>query len=346
MPISTPLCPATSAGVEHISAFARRFTEPGAREREPTMSESASVPRLDRREFLKVGASVGGLVLSVAIPSLLRPASLSTAQQTSSFAPNAFIRIDRAGAVTLVMPMVEMGQGVYTALSMLVAEELEVELEQVRLEHAPPSDALYGNSILHVQTTGLSSSVRAFWTPLRQAGAVARTLIVSAAAKKWGVDPGTCRARRGVVYDVAATRQLRYGELVDAAAALPIPAPVRRLDSADKVNGKAQFGIDAKIPGMKVAAIAISPAFGGSVRSVNEAAARAVSGVRQVVRIEGALAVVADHTGAAKKGLKAAAVEWDDGPNAAIGSGDILRQLQEQSMRPGAVARNRGDAQK
>src|SRR5258708_22015230 len=363
MPISTPLCPATSAGVEHISAFARRFTEPRAREQELTMSESASVPRLDRREFLKVGASVGGLVLSVGIPSLLRPGSAAAAQQPSGFAPNAFIRVDRAGAVTLVMPMVEMGQGVYTALPMLVAEELEVDLEQVRLEHAPPDDALYANAILHVQTTGLSSSVRAFWTPLRQAGAVARSLIVSAAAKKWGVDPGSCRARRGVVYDAATARHLRYGELVDAAAALPIPAPDsvalkqpkdftligtpgKRLDSADKVNGKAQFGIHAQIPGMNVAAIAISPAFGGSVRSVNEAAARAVSGVRQVVRIEGAVAVVADHTWAAKKGLKAAAVEWDDGPNAAVGSADILRQLQEQSMRPGAVARNQGDAQK
>ena len=239
------------------------------------MSESAPGSRFDRREFLKVGAGVGGLMLSVAIPSLLRPSA--AAPETSGFAPNAFIRIDRAGAVTLVMPMVEMGQGIYTALTMLIAEELEVDLEQVRLEHAPPNDALYGNAILHVQTTGLSSSVRAFWTPLRQAGAVARTLIVSAAAKKWGVDPGTCRARRGVVYDGPATRHLRYGELVDAAAALPIPAPdsvalkqpkdftligtpVKRLDSADKVNGKAQFGIDAKIPGMKFAAIAISPA--------------------------------------------------------------------------------------
>src|SRR5712675_3190233 len=326
------------------------------------MSMSTSISSLDRRHLLKGAATFGGgLVLSLALPPVMRPAWAATAGQ--SFAPNAFIHIDHTGAVTLVMPMVEMGQGVYTALSMLVAEELEVELDQVRLEHAPPNDALYANAILHVQTTGLSSSVRAFWTPLRQAGAVARTLIVSAAAKKWGVDPGTCRARRGVVYDAAATRHLHYGELVDAAAALPIPAPdsvalkqpkdftligtpVKRLDSADKVNGKAQFGIDAKIPGMKFAAIAISPAFGGSVRSVNEAAARAVSGVRQVVRIEGAVAVVADHTWAAKKGLKAAAVEWDDGPNAAVSSGDILRQLQEQSMRPGAVARNQGNAQK
>src|SRR6266853_1925064 len=115
MPISTPRCPATSAGVEHISAFARRFTEPRAREQGLTMSESASVSRLDRREFLKVGASVGGLMLSVAIPMILRP--LSNAQQTSGFAPNAFIRIDHVGAVTLVMPMVEMGQGIYTALA-------------------------------------------------------------------------------------------------------------------------------------------------------------------------------------------------------------------------------------
>src|SRR4030081_2846217 len=179
MLISMPLCPATSAGAEHISAFARRFTEPRAREQELTMSESASVPRLDRREFLKVGASVGGLVLSVGIPSLLRPGSAGAAQQPSSFAPDAFIRIDRAGAVTLVMPMVEMGQGTYTALPMLVAEELEVGLDQVKLEHAPRNDALYANGILPVQLTGMSSSIRAFWTPLRQAGAAARTLLIA-----------------------------------------------------------------------------------------------------------------------------------------------------------------------
>src|SRR5712675_2518200 len=216
---------------------------------------------ISRRTFLKTGAATGGaLVLGIYLPDRKAAAAPAGA---SSFTPNAFVRIDAQGRVTLVMPMVEMGQGIYTAMAMLLAEELEVGLDQVRLEHAPPNDALYANAILHVQTTGLSSSVRAFWTPLRQAGAVARTLIVSAAAKKWGVDPGTCRARRGVVYDAATARHLRYGELVDAAAALPIPAsdsvalkqpkdftligtPVKRLDSADKVNGKAQFGIDAK----------------------------------------------------------------------------------------------------
>jgi isoquinoline 1-oxidoreductase subunit beta len=328
------------------------------------MSESASVPPLDRRGFLKVGTAIGGgLVLNLALPPVLRPAWAAAAVEASSFAPNAFIRIDRAGAVTLVMPMVEMGQGVYTALSMLIAEELEVDLNQVRLEQAPPNDALYANPILHLQTTGLSTSVRAFWTPLRQAGATARMLLVSAAAGRWGVDPTACKARRGVVYDAAAARHLQYGELVDAAAALPVPAPdsvvlkqpkdftligtpAKRLDSPDKVNGKAQFGIDVTVPAMKFAAIAISPVFGGKVRSLNEVAALAVAGVRQVVRVEDAVAVVAEHTWAAKKGLKAAAVRWDDGPNAIVSSREIFRQLEEQSAQPGAVARNQGDAQK
>ena len=323
---------------------------------------NSSVPSLDRRAFLKSGAALGGaLVLSVALPPGLGAAA-GGAAESAGFAPNAFIRIDRGGAVTLVMPMVEMGQGIYTAMAMLLAEELEVGLDQVRLEHAPPNDALYANAILHVQTTGLSCSIRAFWTPLRQAGAVARTLLISAAARQWGVDPGTCRAKQGAVFDAAGARHLRYGELVDAAAALPVPArdsvtlkppsdftligtPIKRLDSPDKVNGRAEFGIDAKPPGMKIAAISISPVFGGKLKSVDEPAARAINGVRQVVRLDNAVAVVADHMWAAKKGLKAAAVQWDDGPNARIGSADIRRQLEEASKQPGAVARNEGDAQ-
>jgi isoquinoline 1-oxidoreductase beta subunit len=288
------------------------------------MSKSTSISSLDRRHLLKGAATFGGgLVLSLALPPVMRPAWAATAGQ--SFAPNAFIHIDHTGAVTLVMPMVEMGQGVYTALSMIIAEELEVDLGKVRLEHAPPNDALYANAILHVQTTGLSSSVRAFWTPLRQAGAVARTLLIAAAAKRWGVASETCRADRGAVYD-AGSRYLPYGELVEAASALPIPKPdevalkqpkdftligmpAKRLDSPDKVNGKAEFGIDVKMSGLKFAAIAISPAFGGKVKSVEEAASLAVKGVRQVVRIDNAVAVIADHTWAAKKGLQAAQIQ-------------------------------------
>jgi isoquinoline 1-oxidoreductase beta subunit len=160
-----------------------------------------------RRDFLRTGAAVGGgLLLSLVLPSAVRSSWAEPAAQ--EFAPNAFIRIDRDGLVTLVMPMVEMGQGTYTSLPMLLAEELEVGLDQVRLEHAPANDALYGNAILHVQSTGLSSSVRAFWTPLRQAGATARTLLVAAAAKQWHVDPTSCTARHGVVSDAAGTRHL------------------------------------------------------------------------------------------------------------------------------------------
>jgi isoquinoline 1-oxidoreductase beta subunit len=248
-------------------------------------------------------------------------------------------------------------------MAMLLAEELEVDLNRVRLEHAPPNDALYGNSILHIQTTGLSTSIRAFWTPLRQAGAVARTLLISAAAHQWAVDPATCRAQHGIVSDFAGARHLGYGELVDVAATMPVPAPdkvalkapesfkligtrVRRLDSQDKVNGRAEFGIDARLPGMRVAAIAISPVFGGRVKSVNETAALAINGVHQVVRLDNAVAVVGDHLWASKKGLQAAAVQWDDGPNAAIDSAEIIRQLEEASKQSGAVARHEGDAER
>jgi isoquinoline 1-oxidoreductase beta subunit len=319
--------------------------------------------RDDRRSFLKAGAAVGGgLVINLALPLGLRPA-FAAAATSPAFAPNAFIRIDRQGAVTLVMPMVEMGQGIYTAMAMLLAEELEVGLDQVRLEHAPPNDALYANSLLHIQTTGLSASIRAFWTPLRQAGAVGRTLLISAAATQWGVDPATCRAQHGAVLHSASSRRLGYGELADAAARLPVPAresvtlkepkdfiligtPAKRLDTPQKVDGRAEFGIDTRLPEMKIAAIAISPVFGGKPKSVNEAAARAVKGVRQVVRTDEAVAVVADHMWAAKKGLKDAAIQWDDGPNAKLDDASIVRQLEEASRQPGAVAHNEGDAAK
>ncbi len=178
-------------------------------------------PRLARRGFLEIG---GGLALAVVLPPAPRPAR-SAAGTSPNFAPNAFIRIDRQGAVTLVMPSVEMGQGTYTSFAMLLAEELEVDLDQVRLEHAPPDAALYANPILHTQLTGLSASVRGFWTPLRQAGAVARTMLIAAAARQWGVDPAACRARRGVVSNQAGSRRLAYGDLADAAATSSRSAP-------------------------------------------------------------------------------------------------------------------------
>jgi len=190
---------------------------------------------------------------------------------------------------------------------------------------------------------------------------VARTLLIAAAAKQWGVDPAGLKAKAGTVTD--GKRILGYGELADAAAALPVPAAdsvalkdpkdftligtrAKRLDAPDKVVGKAEYGIDTKLPGMKIAAIAISPVFGGKPKSVDEAAAMAVKGVRQVVRTDESVAVVADHMGAAKKGLEAAAIQWDDGANAAVSSADIIRALDEGSKKPGVVARNDGDVTK
>src|SRR6266404_2167601 len=269
--------------LRHLPTHPRRHPSCRDLREDMTMLDSSLTPQLDRRNFLKGSAAFGGgLVVTLTLPVALRP-SWAQAEASPSFAPNAFIRIDRQGAVTLVMPMVEMGQGTYTSLAMLLAEELEVGLDQVRLEHAPPNDALYANALLHRQLTGMSSSIRAFWTPLRQAGAVARTLLITAAAKQWGVDPAVCWARHGVVS--AGPRQLSYGQLVDAAAALPVPTPdslalkdpkdftligtpAKRLDTPDKVNGHAEFGIDTKQPGMKVAAIAISPVFGGKPKSL------------------------------------------------------------------------------
>lgn len=292
-----------------------------------------------------------------------RASQVTENEVTGTFAPNGFIRINPTGVVTLIIPMIEMGQGVYTSLSMLLAEELEVKLDRIQVQHAPPNDALYVNSIIGIQNTGGSASVRAFWTPLRQAGAVGRGLLIAAAAKRWNVDPATCRAKDGVVFDAPGSKQLSYGELANAAAKLTVPpaakvklkdpneftligTPAKRLDSAIKVDGRALYGIDARPPGMRVAAVAIAPVLGGKSKALDVKAALAVKGVRQVVNIDEAVAVLADHMGAAKKGLEAAAIAWDDGPNGKISSADIVKQLEEESKNPGAVARKVGDVGK
>jgi isoquinoline 1-oxidoreductase subunit beta len=321
---------------------------------------------MSRRAFLQGTGLLLGFAMTGASAEPVFAASASQVVEnevTGTFAPNGFIRIDPTDAVTLVMPMVEMGQGVYTSLSMLLAEELEVRLDQIQVQHAPPNHALYANSIIGIQNTGGSASVRAFWTPLRQAGAVGRNLLIAAAAKRWNVDPATCRARDGVVLDSTGSKHLSYGELADAAAKLPVPPAAnvklkdskdfhligtraKRVDSAMKVDGRALFGIDTRLPGMKVAAVAISPVLGGKARTIDEKAALIVRGVRQVVNVDEAVAVVADHMAAAKKGLEAAAITWDDGPNSKVSSADIVKQLAQESHKPGAVARNVGDAGK
>jgi isoquinoline 1-oxidoreductase beta subunit len=298
-------------------------------------------------------------VLSLNVPFARAEAEVAEAER---FAPNAFIRIGDDGQIVLTMPYVEMGQGTYTAIPMLIAEELEVDLRQVRLEHAPPNEKLYGNPLLGgVQATGGSTAIRAVWEPMRQAGAIARTMLVSAAAKRWNVDPASCRAQSGEVLHAPTARSIKYGELAAEAAGMPVPesvalkrpvdfeligTPAKRLDAPAKVNGSAIYGIDVRPPGVKIATLAQSPVFGGRVRTVDDAAAKAVNGVRQIVRIEDAIAVVADHMGAAKKGLAALVIEWDDGPNAKLSTDDIAGELEKATLNSGPVAQNIGDVDK
>ena len=314
---------------------------------------------VSRRAFLKAGVAGGGFVLGFGLPAFLGDAAAAT---SGSFEPNAFIRIGSDGSVTLTMPQVEMGQGTYTSMSMLIAEELEVALSQVQLEHAPPDIKHYGNPLLAGdQITGGSTSIRAFWEPMRQAGAAARVMLISAAAKRWQVDPSACHAERGEVVHTASGRRIKYGALAADAARIPVPekvalkrpeefkligTPAKRLDTPAKVNGKAVYGIDVRPPGLKIATLAQSPVFGGRLKSVDETAARSVKGVRQVVRLDDAVAVVADHMGAAKKGLAALVIEWDNGPNAALGTEDIARALEQGTLGAGAVAQNVGDIDK
>src|SRR5215213_6256334 len=318
--------------------------------------QAQSGDRVSRRGFLQaVAAAGGGLMLGVRLP--FAPGEAAAAD-TEVFTPNAFVRIERNGQIVLTMPYVEMGQGTYTSIPMLIAEELEVDLKQVRLEHAPPDERLYANPLLGVQATGNSNAIRGAWQPLRQAGAIARTMLVSAAAKRWNVDPASCRAQSGKVLHAPTGRRITYGELAADAARMPVPenislkrpedfrlicTPAKRLDTPAKVNGTAVFGIDVRPPGVKIATLAQSPVFGGRVKSVDDTAAKAVKGVHQIVRLDDAIAVVADHMGAAKKGLAAMVIEWDDGPHANLSTQRILKELEEATLNPGAIAQNIGD---
>jgi CO/xanthine dehydrogenase Mo-binding subunit len=315
----------------------------------------------DRRRFLVAGAALGGgFFVGWTSEVVAAPIDADVSSRPGSFAPDAFITIDRSGQVTITAHYVEMGQGTYTSIPMLIAEELEVDVQRVRLQHAPPNAKLYGNALLGGdQITGGSTAIRAAWEPMRRAGAVARTMLVQAAARRWNVEAADCRARQGEVTHAATGRRLAYGALVADAAVLPVPdpaavplkaiqdfkligTPARRLDLAGKVNGTAVYGIDAKVPGMKVATLAVSPAYGGRLGAIDEPKALAVKGVRQVVKLDDAVAVVADHMGAALKGLAALDPRWDDGPNAKLGTADIVKDMEAASAKPDA-ARARAD---
>jgi isoquinoline 1-oxidoreductase subunit beta len=315
---------------------------------------------ISRREFVTVlAAAGGGLLLGYRVEGAQRAASSATTAATSpGFAPNAFIRIGPDGSITLIMPQAEMGQGTHTSMAMLLAEELEVAPTQIRLEHAPADDKLYANPLFGEQITGASSSVREFYEPLRRAGATARTMLMAAAAASWNVDPASCRARKGVVTHAPTGRTLTYGVLAAQAAALPVPdkvalkdpkaftligTPLKRLDTSSKVNGTAQYGIDVRLPGMLIATVAASPVLGGKVAGFDEQKAKAIPGVRQIVRLDDAVAVVADHMWAAKQGLAVLDIRWDDGPNATLSTADVVQGLAKASETAGVTARKDGD---
>jgi len=309
-----------------------------------------------RRLFLKAVAAAGaGLLLEVAIPS-----ARARDRAAADWEASAVIRVAEDGKIHMTMPYVEMGQGTYTSIPMLIAEELEVDLQDVVLEHAPADDKRYLNPALGFQVTGGSTTIRAAWLPMRQAGAAARMLLVQAAAGMWQVDPASCRAVRGQVIHPASGRKLAYGKLATAAARLPLPAPeaivlkqpqdfrligkaAKRLDTHGKLNGSAQYGIDVQLPGMKVAALAIAPAYGGRLTGLDAAAARRVPGVHQVVRLDDCVAVVADNYGAAQKGLNALAAQWDDGPNASLSSADIVAGMVQAADKGAARVRSDGE---
>ena len=318
----------------------------------------SEIINLSRRDFLKAGAALGGgLVLGFRLP--LEDLAVS-AEPAGRFTPNAFLRVDTAGAVTVLVPQSEMGQGVLTSLPMLVAEELEADWRTVRFEQTGV-DKVYTNPIIGMQLTGGSTSVRGFWGPLSRAGATARTMLIAAAAKTWGVDAGACRAENGIVIHGPSGRRLTYGELADKAALQPVPKEVKlkspgeykllgrglpRLDTPPKVDGSAVFGLDVKLPGLLVATVSRCPVFGGKAAGYDAQAARGVPGVRHVVPISSGIAVVADTYWAAKKGRDALKITWEEGPLANLSSEEIIRLYEAASREVGAVAHSEGDAAK
>ncbi|HET7619400.1 MAG TPA: xanthine dehydrogenase family protein molybdopterin-binding subunit [Vicinamibacterales bacterium] len=314
---------------------------------------------MKRRAFFQVGGTIGaGLVLGLRLPD---------ARGVMPFAPNAWLRIDTDGTVTVTSDKSEMGEGNHTALAMIVADELDADWSKVKVAALPVNPAAWSREMV----TGGSTSVRTSYEVLRTAGASARAMLISAAAQTWRVAPGECTTRAGIVSH--ANHRLSYGELATKAAAIPVPenpplkdpkdfrllgTRVRRLDTPSKVDGSAQFGIDVRVPGMLVATIERSPVFGGRVKSVNASAAKATPGVRHVVPLEGrpwtgvtnvwgiggenGVAVVADTYWQAVQGRRALQISWDEGPTASLS--DIPGRLAALADQPGVTAKTIGDA--
>jgi isoquinoline 1-oxidoreductase subunit beta len=311
---------------------------------------------LSRRTFLKVSAAGGAMIVGGYLPGLR---GTGTAEAAGSFEPNIWLKIGADDNVIIKLTQLEMGQGVMTSMPMLVAEELDVDWNKIKTEWVP-ADPKYGNpNFGGAQLTAGSNSVRGMWKILREAGATAHTMLITAAAQTWGVAENTCSTEKGEVIHKASGRRLRYGSLVDKAAALPVPKtvslkspkefrllgqPTPRLDIPEKVNGKAGFGIDVKRPDMLIARVVRCPVFGGKVDTFNADKAKAVPGVRNVVKISTGIAVVADNYWAASKGVQALDVKWNEGSLANLSSAEIIKKYAALAEQPGKIARNDGDA--
>lgn len=311
---------------------------------------------LSRRQLLRSGA-LGGAAFLLGVN--LRSAEVAAASPVAAdgFAPDAFIRIATDGRATLIMPQTEMGQGIYTGLAMLIAEELDLPLEGVTLEAAPASDALYGNPIFKVQATGGSTSMRGYWLPMRKVGASARGMLVAAAARQWRVDSASCRTEAGVVIHDQSGRRLPYGEIAGAAMrekppvdpVLKDPAAFRligrahhRLDTPEKVNGTTKYGIDAMPEGVRFAALASSPVLGGKVAGLDDSQARTLPGVKQIVVLDDLVAVVGDTSWAALRGLAAIDIRWNDGEFANVSTETLRAGLQAAGRSKGVTVVDTG----
>jgi len=314
------------------------------------------VKNLNRRTFLKVSVAGGALIVGGYLPGLR---DSGAAEAAGLFEPNIWVKIGADDSVTIMLTQLEMGQGVMTSMPMLGAEELDLDWNKIKTEWVP-ADPKYGNpNFGGAQLTAGSNSVRGMWKLLREAGGAARAMLITAAAQTWGVADNTCSTEKGEVIHKASGRRLRYGSLIDKAAALPVPKtvslkspkefrllgqPMPRLDIPEKVNGNAVFGLDVKRPGMLTARVVRCPVFGGKVESFNADKTKAVAGVRHVVKISSGVAVVADNYWAASKGAQALDVKWNEGPLANLSSAEIMKKYAALAEQPGKFARNDGDA--
>jgi isoquinoline 1-oxidoreductase subunit beta len=312
---------------------------------------------INRRKFIQAGAAVGGgLLLSFYLPAFGKFINAGT-PAPANFAPNAFIRIGSDDIITVIVNHSEMGQGVYTSLPMIIADELEADWTKVRFE-AAPVDPVYNHPGFGMQGTGGSTSTWVEWDRFRKAGATGKHMLIAAAAQTWNVDASTCKAEKGYVIHTATNQKLSYGQLVEKAATLKAPEevklkdpkdfnfigkPVKRLDTPEKINGTGVFGLDIKLPGLLTAVIARPPVFGGKVVRFDAEKAKAIPGVKHVLQIDRGIAVVADAFWPAKLGRDALSIVWDDGNLATLDSKTQGQQYAGLAKQPGAVANKQGD---